>query len=150
MSKLRNGIEKLSIRDKPTLNYRYGAVNATESIKLKRESDHSTTDQISIIVIVLCVVVGDMSRGILFPTLWLLVQSLGGSSFSQGAAVSAFSFGRIISSPIFGYASEMYGYRHVLIVCNVVLCLGALMYTMSESLSWLIFSQVIIGIGAGR
>ena len=146
MRDYREGAEKLSIRNKSSLNHKYGAIKNLETSRLA----HSSTDQISIMVVVICVIVGDMARGVLFPTLWLLVQALGGSAFYQGAAVSAFSFGRILSSPVFGYASEVYGYRYVLVVCNAVIALGSVMYTLSDSLSWLIFSQIVIGIGAGR
>lgn len=138
------------IRDTLANGPKYGAISTLESASSLKDPQPSSADVVSIMVVMLCVVVGDMARGILFPTLWPLVLSLGGSPFYQGAAVSAFSFGRIMSSPIFGYASEAYGYRYVLMVCNAIICTGALLYTLSESLSWLIFSQIVIGIGAGR
>lgn len=34
----------------------------------------------ALVLIFLCVFVGDMARGVLFPTLWLFVQQLGVSS----------------------------------------------------------------------
>jgi MFS family permease len=100
-------------------------------------------------IVVLCVLIGDMARGILFPSLWLLVKSLSGSKVYQGVAVSAFSAGRIISSPIFGWLSEKFGYRSVLIACNAILFFGCYIYSLGKSVNGVILGQFIIGIGAG-
>lgn len=103
----------------------------------------------SIITIVLTVLIGDASRGILFPTLWLLIESLGGQKLHQGIAVASFSAGRIISSPILGHYSEIYGYKYILILSNLIIIVGCLVY-MSASNIWMIFlAQWIIGFGAG-
>ena len=100
-------------------------------------------------IVVVCVLIGDMARGILFPSLWLLVQSLSGSKVYQGFAVSAFSAGRILSSPLFGWLSEKYGYRNVLITCNAIVFFGCYMYSLSKTVNGVILGQFIIGIGAG-
>ncbi len=34
-------------------------------------------------VILLCVFIGDMTRGLIFPTMWLYVKALGGNKLSQ-------------------------------------------------------------------
>eukprot|EP01035_Chromulina_nebulosa_P018232 gene18232-23903_t len=73
-----------------------------------------------------CVLVSDTARGILFPTLWLNVKRFGGTKIAQGMVIGAFSFGRIVSSPVLGWWCEYHG-----------------------SLSWLILSQFVIGLGAG-
>jgi ceroid-lipofuscinosis MFS transporter 7 len=123
---------------------------APKIISAHSNETRKSTGLLSIIMVVLCVLVGDMARGILFPTLWLLVQSHGGGRFYQGCAVSAFSAGRIVSSPIFGYGSEKIGYRYVLMICNLIIFLGCYLYAMSNSLSMVIGGQFVIGFGAGR
>ena len=46
---------------------------------------------ISMAIILLCVIIGDMSRGITFPTLWFYISSLGGNKEDLGRAVAMFS-----------------------------------------------------------
>ena len=63
--------------------------------------------------------------------------------------ISAFSAGRIISSPIFGWLSEQFGYKHVLMACNLIMFIGCYVYSISASVSGVILGQFIIGFGAG-
>lgn len=100
-------------------------------------------------VILWVVMVGDMARGILFPTLWPLVSSLGGDKVTQGFTVAAFSFGRIISSPLWGQFSNMKGYKMPLICSTGTAAIGAILYTRADSIFTLILSQICIGFGAG-
>ena len=109
----------------------------------------SKSEIISLISILFCTFIADTTRGILFPTLWLNVQQHGGSKSSQGLAVAAFSFGRIIASPIFGYWCEFYGFRSVLISCNILIFVGCISYGHASSIEALILSQLIIGFGSG-
>ena len=99
---------------------------------------------------VFAVLVSDMARGILFPTLWLLVQLYNGSKTFQGVCVSLFSVGRILSSPIFGRLSELQGHRTVLIYCNLLLIIGCMIYSFAPYFRFCIpFGQFVIGVGAG-
>lgn len=103
-------------------------------------------------IVCLVILVGDMSRGIMFPSLWPLVSSLGGSSVTLGYSVAAFSFGRILVSPIFGTWSHTYGYTKTLLVsCSLLLC-GTLAYAQVQNVgqpAFLIFAQTLLGIGSG-
>jgi hypothetical protein len=103
---------------------------------------------------IICVVMflGDMARGILFPTLWPLVSDLGGDERIQGIAVGAFSVGRIVSGPRFGSATVRFGYMRTLISSTLILFLGMFMYaqTCAVGTCWyLILSQVVTGYGSG-
>ena len=82
--------------------------------------------------------------------MWLFVLSLGGNKSSQGAAIACFSFGRAILSPVFGSLSETYGHRKVLIGCNIIIALGALLYSFASSLFVLALGQLVMGMGSGR
>lgn len=96
-------------------------------------------------IIAWCCLIGDSSRGLMMPILWSFVSSLGGDLIDQGVVVACFSLGRIITSPIFGAWADKYGYRFVLIVANVMIIVGALLYSQSDSLFWLVVSQLTIG-----
>jgi len=103
--------------------------------------------------IMCCVVwIGDMARGILFPTLWPLMKSLGGTEVYQGYAVAAFSFGRIIVSPIFGTWSINKGYTKTLLTSCSILLIGTLFYAQAPILGspyFLILAQATMGVGSG-
>lgn len=103
-------------------------------------------------VVCLVILIGDMSRGVFFPTLWPLVDSLGGSTVTLGYAVAAFSGGRIVTSPIFGYLSVTLGYTWTLILSVICLLLGTLAYAQVQNVghpNFLIVAQVILGMGSG-
>ena len=88
----------------------------------------------------------------MFPTLWPLVHSLGGTRFHQGIAVASFSFGRVIISPILGKKSVQSGYRSTLNIALTFLLIGTLTYSLSpstHSIYCLISAQIIMGLGSG-
>jgi MFS transporter, ceroid-lipofuscinosis neuronal protein 7 len=102
--------------------------------------------------ICLVILIGDMSRGVMFPTLWPLVKQLQGSPVSLGYAVAAFSFGRVLVNPLFGYWSDTIGYRKTLFLSCTILLTGTLFYAQIENvkrLHFLIISQMVLGIGSG-
>lgn len=103
-------------------------------------------------VVCMVILIGDMSRGVFFPTLWPLVDSLGGSTVTLGYAVAAFSGGRIVTSPIFGYLSSTLGYFWTLIISVLCLLLGTLTYAQVQNVGnpqFLILAQTILGMGSG-
>ena len=72
--------------------------------------------------------------------------------FHQGLIVSAFSMGRIISAPLIGHLSQIYGYRPALILSNSIVLIGFIVFILAKSFTrlYLLFTaQFIIGFGAG-
>lgn len=103
---------------------------------------------------IICAVifVGEMARGIMLPTLWGFVQELGGDTVTMGYSVAAFSFGRVVTSPIFGYLSVERGYRFTLTIALSVLSAGAFLYAQAGVVGhplFLIFAQSVMGFGSG-
>jgi ceroid-lipofuscinosis MFS transporter 7 len=100
----------------------------------------------------LVILLGDMSRGVMFPTMWPLVQTIGGDQVTLGFSVASFSFGRVLVNPLFGALSHTYGYSKVLMVSCSILLLGTLMYAQIQnvgSTAFLILAQTVLGIGSG-
>ena len=98
------------------------------------------------------ILLGDMSRGVMFPTMWPLVETIGGTRVTLGYAVAAFSFGRILVSPIFGQWSHTYGYSKVLYLSTAILLLGTLLYAQVQNVGrpeFLIVAQTVLGLGSG-
>jgi hypothetical protein len=102
--------------------------------------------------IICCVVlVGDMTRGVTFPIMWPLVQDLGGNSVWLGYAVGAFSFGRVLASPCFGKWVTQKGYATTLITSTSIMLVGCILFAhvyIIGSLWFLIFSQIVLGVGS--
>jgi len=107
-----------------------------------------TSFQINLLVIFL----GDMSRGIFFPTMWELVQTLGGDQVTLGYVIASFSFGRMLVLPLFGSWSMTYGYKWTLLVSTSILFLGTILLAQALNMKeawYLILANVILGIGSG-
>lgn len=109
-------------------------------------------DPTGFFIMCLITMTADIARGVMFPTLWPLMYSLGGTTVYQGYAVAAFSFGRIISSPILGSWSITIGYKKTLIIAVSILCVGTLCYAQVGNVgspTFLIFAQALMGVGCG-
>jgi ceroid-lipofuscinosis MFS transporter 7 len=106
----------------------------------------------SVLIIAAVTFVGDSSRGVLFPVLWPLCQSLGGNSLQLGLLVSTFSFGRFLVTTPFGYFCDNYRHRITLLISNFLLLLGALCWAnayATRSIGFLYFAQLLMGVGSG-
>mmetsp|Transcript_34165 Transcript_34165/g.72791 ORF Transcript_34165/g.72791 Transcript_34165/m.72791 type:complete len:499 (+) Transcript_34165:209-1705(+) len=102
-------------------------------------------------IICFVVLIGDMNRGVLFPIMWPLVEELGGNSVWLGYAVGSFSFGRIIASPSLGKWSIEKGYSTTLVTSTTIMLVGCVLFAQVYrvgSLYYLVFSQVVLGIGS--
>ena len=109
-------------------------------------------DQVGFNVVCFVILIGDMSRGVFFPSMWPLVESLGGSSVTLGYSVAAFSFGRILVSPLFGRWSFTYGYSKTFLLSCSILLVGTLLYSQVQNVGrpeFLIVAQICLGIGSG-
>mmetsp|Transcript_209 Transcript_209/g.295 ORF Transcript_209/g.295 Transcript_209/m.295 type:complete len:491 (+) Transcript_209:108-1580(+) len=109
-------------------------------------------DPLGYLIVCGVILIGDMSRGVMFPTMWPLVESLGGTTVTLGYAVASFSFGRIIVSPVFGSWSVTYGYQKTLMLSTFILTVGTLAYAQIPVVGkkeFLIIAQTMLGIGSG-
>jgi hypothetical protein len=98
------------------------------------------------------VLIGDMARGVMFPSMWPLVSLLGGGTVTMGYAIAAFSFGRILVSPLFGSWSVTHGYSATLLLSCGILLIGTLLYAQVQNVGrpeFLIAAQIVLGIGSG-
>eukprot|EP01039_Chlorochromonas_danica_P002203 gene2203-2406_t len=128
----------------------YGTSSDRKNRLVKGNSSRRATLLPSLLTVYGATLTSEMARGLLFPTLWLKVETVYGSTTPLGVVVGAFSVGRIIGTPIFGALSDhVNSYRSTLITCNVILLLGAILYGLSQSLLALITAQFVMGLGAG-
>ena len=116
---------------------------------LTAEGIHDTT---GFAVVCLVILVGDMCRGIFFPSMWPLVDELGGSQVTLGFAVASFSFGRILVNPLFGSWSHTMGYSTTINISVSILIFGTLLYATVPAVGrseFLIVAQTVLGVGSG-
>lgn len=103
-------------------------------------------------VVCLVILIGDMSRGAMFPSMWPLVKKLEGNEVTLGYAVAAFSFGRILVNPVFGSWSHTWGYTNTLLLSTSLLLFGEFCYSQILNVGrteFLIVAQTLLGIGSG-
>ena len=128
----------------------YGATSSSSRQRYDEDVQrHDRQKSVSYFIVAMAVLIGDMARGVLFPTLWKNVLRFGGSKQIQGIAVASFSAGRVVSSPFFGTISEQYGHRWILALCAAIIAAGCMQYCYATSLSSIIVGQFITGAGAG-
>lgn len=91
---------------------------------------------------------------IVIPSLSYFLADLGYDGDSNivwvGVAMSAFAFGQIISSPIFGKACDRYNITGVLIVSLICTMIGDVLYALSGNLWELLCARFLTGFGAGN
>eukprot|EP01084_Bolivina_argentea_P057523 105110_1 len=136
----------MSLLSSESINDSHGTISDEEH---KTQNNSGWRDRLSLNIIMLVVFVGDMQRGILFPTLWPYVRMLGGDKISQGFVVAAFSAGRFVSSPIMGKLSVSEGYRMVLCVSLAIMVAGTLEYILASNIWMILFAQLMMGFGSG-
>jgi hypothetical protein len=96
--------------------------------------------------------VGDTSRGVLFPVLWNLCHSLGGTLIDLGYLVAMFSVGRLIAAIPLGYYCDRVRHKLPLILAQGTLISGAVLWAnayQTGSLGTLYAAQFILGCGSG-
>jgi MFS transporter, ceroid-lipofuscinosis neuronal protein 7 len=126
----------------------HSGISTVHSV-LTAEGIHDLTGFYCVCLVML---IGDMSRGVMFPSMWPLVQFLGGTEVTLGYSVASFSFGRAIVNPVFGYMSTEVGYTKTLILSTSILLLGTVMYAQVPNVGHphaLVLAQTVLGIGSG-
>lgn len=100
------------------------------------------------VVVYASVLLGDANRGLVLPTLVVLVRALGGGVRDVGAANSAFSFARLLAAPLLGVVLDRLGPVPVF-VGSFALAAGAnLAYALAPSVALVVAARGVLGAGA--
>lgn len=113
---------------------------------------NSTGFDMSLIIVGAIAFVGDSSRGVLFPVLYSLCKRVGDPAQHFGYIVGAFSFGRLVATPLLGYICDRIRHRTPLTVCSLIICIGAVLWAnvyIFDNIWMLYLSQLLLGIGSG-
>lgn len=74
--------------------------------------------------------------------LWLLAPSCLTNAcfpgYAAGYVASSFYLGRLLSSYVWGFASDRLGRKHVMVISLVSIVIGSIFFGVSEGLVWAI------------
>ncbi|PXF41573.1 Major facilitator superfamily domain-containing protein 8 [Gracilariopsis chorda] len=105
-------------------------------------------DWVSLLVIYWVILVSEASRGLMLPSTWPFLASLGGSKHLLGVFVASFSMGRMATTIPLGYFSDKYSTSTVLGVASIIQIIGHFLYAVSASVPMLFVSRIIVGFGS--
>lgn len=118
------------------------------TLGLEPDRTPGAVDWVSIAVIYWITLVSEASRGLMLPSTWPYLLSLGGTKGQLGLFVASFSVGRMATTVPLGYLSDNYSMTFVLAIASFIQVLGHFLYAISPSVTALIFSRVIVGFGS--
>lgn len=111
-------------------------------------SSGAEVDYVSLFVVYFITLVSEAARGLLLPSTWPYLQSLGGTRAALGLLIASFSAGRMATTIPLGYASDHFSAGAVLGAASLVQVIGHLAYALAPSVPTLIFSRVVVGFGS--
>jgi len=102
-------------------------------------------------IVMLTLFVAESSRGLVVPSLFLYISSLGGDARMVGIAVGGFSVGRLVGGILFGWWFNRFGGKLALACCLLVSVIGNILYALGPvtNIYILILSRVITGFSTG-
>jgi multidrug resistance protein len=105
----------------------------------------------SLTIIFLTVFIDLMGFGILIPILPTFAsKEIGATDFQIGFVVAVFSFVQFIFNPILGRLSDRIGRRPVILSTQLMTIISYLIFAFTNSLSLLIISRMIAGLGGSN
>ncbi len=107
-----------------------------------------TIDYISIFVVYWVTLVSEASRGLMLPSTWPYLASLGGGKAMLGVFVATFSVGRMATTIPLGYLSDKYSTSAVLTLASIVQIFGHALYALAPSVWALLVARIIVGFGS--
>lgn len=105
-------------------------------------------DWVSIAVVYFVTLVSEASRGLMLPSTWPYLSSLGGSKSLLGVFVGVFSVGRMATTVPLGYLSDNWSTSAVLCSASVIQIIGHLLYAVAPNVPVLLASRVVVGFGS--
>eukprot|EP01119_Soliformovum_irregulare_P009050 TRINITY_DN2216_c0_g1_i1.p1 TRINITY_DN2216_c0_g1~~TRINITY_DN2216_c0_g1_i1.p1 ORF type:complete len:461 (-),score=79.68 TRINITY_DN2216_c0_g1_i1:31-1413(-) len=102
-------------------------------------------------IILLVLFVAESSRGLVVPTLYLYVETVGGGKRVLGMVIAGYSVGRLFGSSLFGWLYNTKGGRFALVVSCAIAVLGNFFYSLAPLFGvWsIIVSRALVGLGSG-
>eukprot|EP00164_Ancoracysta_twista_P010324 GFYU01015524.1.p1 GENE.GFYU01015524.1~~GFYU01015524.1.p1 ORF type:complete len:540 (+),score=73.89 GFYU01015524.1:77-1696(+) len=131
--------------------YSFGFRHTSELVPMaglpKQVRSHTFTpsQRRSLLAVYLVVLCCDSSRGVVIPSLWPMLQELGGTKTDLGWAVAAIVLGRLVAAPVLGYWCNHRPYREVILFSLLMFLFGNLLYAGAWDVWVVVVSRVIVG-----
>ncbi len=103
-----------------------------------------------IIGIFLTVFIDLLGFGLFIPDLQLRGREFGASGFTLGLVLGSFSLAQLVTAPLLGRISDIYGRRRVLLITTVLSVVAYVIYAHATDIWWIVGSRVVSGIAAAN
>ncbi|HVT13417.1 MAG TPA: MFS transporter [Fimbriimonadaceae bacterium] len=103
-----------------------------------------------ILGIFLTVFIDLLGFGLFIPDLQLRGKEFGVTGYQLGLALGSFSLAQLVTAPILGRISDIYGRRRVLLITTVLSCVAYVIYANATDIWWIVGSRVVSGIAAAN
>lgn len=100
--------------------------------------------------IFLTVFIDLLGFGLFIPDLQLRGKEFGVTGFQLGLALGSFSLAQLLTAPILGRISDIYGRRRVLLITTVLSCIAYVIYANATDIWWVVGSRIVSGIAAAN
>eukprot|EP01132_Coremiostelium_polycephalum_P005139 gene5139-6399_t len=92
----------------------------------------------------------NVEYGIVMPSIWNYIQSLGGSNNDLGWALSGFSLAQLVALPLIGIWADKRTMRECFCASVIIGVIGNILYAMSVHPVMIVIGRVIAGIGSSN
>lgn len=103
-----------------------------------------------IIGIFLTVFIDLLSFGLLIPDLQLRGKELGAAGWQLGLALGIFSLAQLVTAPLLGRVSDIYGRRRVLIITTILSFIAYVIYAHATNIWFIVGSRIVAGVAAAN
>jgi len=128
-------------------------INNNENINNNQEEQVEKPKKIHLISLISVMAIGfiaNVEYGIVMPSVWSYIQSVGGSKNDLGIALAAFSFAQVVFLPIIGLWADKRTMKESFIASLLIGITGNIMYAMSVNPWMIIAGRFISGISSSN
>jgi len=100
--------------------------------------------------IFLTVFIDLLGFGLFIPDLQLRGKEFGATGAMLGFALGSFSLAQLVTAPLLGRISDIYGRRRVLLITTVLSCVAYVIYAHATDIWWIVGSRIVSGIAAAN
>ena len=100
--------------------------------------------------IFLTVFIDLLGFGLFIPDLQLRGREFGASGILLGFALGSFSLAQLVTAPLLGRISDVYGRRRVLLITTLLSLIAYVIYAHATGIWWVVGSRIVSGIAAAN
>src|SRR5678815_1577021 len=102
-----------------------------------------------LVVLMFTAFVDMVGSSMIIPLIPYYATRMGANGLMIGVILASFSVAQLLSAPWWGRYSDRYGRRPAILLGLLVSVVAYIVFAFSESLTWLLVSRFVQGLGAG-